>query len=148
LIEIPGPAGAGYALSLSYHSDTNPEEAGSWVGYGWDYQRLTFTCHPSLSPLQPECRSVEFSYLQRAVESRHCVSQRRPTSYADTADAFVLFAPSLNPHISELADMAHHSQSLQLSGGQPYVMRPVDTLTLTMYQSGTWSEDARCVAVP
>ena len=35
VIEIPGPDGAGYALSLSYHSGTSSEEEASWVGYGW-----------------------------------------------------------------------------------------------------------------
>jgi len=35
VLEIPGPDGAGYALSLSYHSGTTPEEEASWVGYGW-----------------------------------------------------------------------------------------------------------------
>lgn len=35
VLEIPGPHGSGYALSLSYHSGTSPEEEASWVGYGW-----------------------------------------------------------------------------------------------------------------
>lgn len=35
LLEIPGPDGSGYPLSLSYHSGTSPEEEASWVGYGW-----------------------------------------------------------------------------------------------------------------
>lgn len=35
LLEIPGPEGSGYPLSLSYHSGTSPEEEASWVGYGW-----------------------------------------------------------------------------------------------------------------
>lgn len=35
VLEIPGPDGSGYALSLSYHSGTSPEEEASWVGYGW-----------------------------------------------------------------------------------------------------------------
>ncbi len=35
LIQIPGPDGAGYALSLSYKSGTSPEDDASWVGYGW-----------------------------------------------------------------------------------------------------------------
>ncbi|MBN4081585.1 hypothetical protein JYU23_00485 [bacterium AH-315-C07] len=34
LIEIPGPNGSGYALSLSYHN-AGPEQEASWVGYGW-----------------------------------------------------------------------------------------------------------------
>lgn len=33
--EIPGAAGGGYALSLSYHSGASMEEEASWVGYGW-----------------------------------------------------------------------------------------------------------------
>jgi hypothetical protein len=35
LIEVPGPHGSGYPLSLSYHSGVTPEEEASWVGYGW-----------------------------------------------------------------------------------------------------------------
>lgn len=35
LIEVPGPHGSGYAMSLSYHSGASPEEEASWVGYGW-----------------------------------------------------------------------------------------------------------------
>ena len=35
VLEIPGPNGSGYAMSLSYHSGTTPEEESSWVGYGW-----------------------------------------------------------------------------------------------------------------
>ncbi|UII80109.1 DUF6531 domain-containing protein [Flagellimonas sp. CMM7] len=35
VIQIPGPDGGGYAMSLSYHSGTSPEEEASWVGHGW-----------------------------------------------------------------------------------------------------------------
>ena len=35
VMEIPGPNGGGYSLSLSYQSGTSPEEEASWVGYGW-----------------------------------------------------------------------------------------------------------------
>jgi hypothetical protein len=35
VLEIPGPDGGGYALSLSYHSGTSAEEESSWVGYGF-----------------------------------------------------------------------------------------------------------------
>lgn len=35
VIEIPGPDGSGYPLSLSYHAGTSPEQEASWVGYGW-----------------------------------------------------------------------------------------------------------------
>jgi hypothetical protein len=34
-INIPGPEGSGYALSLSYHSGGNAEDEASWVGHGW-----------------------------------------------------------------------------------------------------------------
>jgi hypothetical protein len=35
VIDIPGSNGGGYALSLSYHSNTAAEAEPSWVGYGW-----------------------------------------------------------------------------------------------------------------
>ena len=35
VIQIPGPDGGGYAMSLSYHSGTTSEEDASWVGHGW-----------------------------------------------------------------------------------------------------------------
>ncbi|SKC59328.1 hypothetical protein [Ohtaekwangia koreensis] len=35
LLEVPGPQGSSYPISLSYHSGTSPEEESSWVGYGW-----------------------------------------------------------------------------------------------------------------
>lgn len=35
VLQIPGPDGGGYAMSLSYHSGANSEEEASWVGYGW-----------------------------------------------------------------------------------------------------------------
>ena len=35
VLEVPGPQGSSYPLSLSYHSGASPEEEASWVGYGW-----------------------------------------------------------------------------------------------------------------
>lgn len=35
VVEIPGPEGSGYALSLSYHGGASAEEEASWVGHGW-----------------------------------------------------------------------------------------------------------------
>lgn len=35
VVQIPGANGGGYALSLSYHAGTSPDEEASWVGYGW-----------------------------------------------------------------------------------------------------------------
>lgn len=35
VLNIPGPDGGGYALSLSYHSGESGEEESSWVGKGW-----------------------------------------------------------------------------------------------------------------
>lgn len=36
VIEIPGPHGGGYAMSLSYNSGVLPEQEASWVGFGWN----------------------------------------------------------------------------------------------------------------
>lgn len=35
VVEIPGPDGAGYALSLAYHGGSSSEDEASWVGYGF-----------------------------------------------------------------------------------------------------------------
>ncbi len=35
VVEIPGPNGSGYAMSLSYHSGVSPDAPATWVGYGW-----------------------------------------------------------------------------------------------------------------
>lgn len=35
ILEIPGPDGGGYAMSLSYHSGSSSEDEASWVGFGW-----------------------------------------------------------------------------------------------------------------
>lgn len=35
VVNIPGPNGSGYAMSLSYHSGNNSESEASWVGHGW-----------------------------------------------------------------------------------------------------------------
>ncbi len=35
ILEVPGPNGGGYPVSLSYHSGSGPEEEASWVGFGW-----------------------------------------------------------------------------------------------------------------
>ncbi|MBN9400957.1 MAG: hypothetical protein J0I17_12330 ['Candidatus Kapabacteria' thiocyanatum] len=35
IVQVPGPNGSTYPLTLSYHSNTGVEEDASWVGYGW-----------------------------------------------------------------------------------------------------------------
>lgn len=35
IVNVPGPHGSGYPLSLSYHSGSNMDQEASWVGYGW-----------------------------------------------------------------------------------------------------------------
>jgi hypothetical protein len=35
VVNIPGPSGSGYAMSLSYHSGNTSETEASWVGHGW-----------------------------------------------------------------------------------------------------------------
>lgn len=36
VLNIPGPDGGGYAMSLNYHSGVSSEEEASWVGFGWN----------------------------------------------------------------------------------------------------------------
>lgn len=35
LLEVPGPHGSGYPISIAYHSGATLEEDASWVGFGW-----------------------------------------------------------------------------------------------------------------
>lgn len=35
IVQVPGPGGSTYPLTLSYHSNVGVEEDASWVGYGW-----------------------------------------------------------------------------------------------------------------
>lgn len=35
VLNVPGPDGGNYSMSLSYHSGSSSEEEASWVGYGW-----------------------------------------------------------------------------------------------------------------
>lgn len=35
ILEVPGPHGSGYPLSLAYNSGLSPEDEASWVGWGW-----------------------------------------------------------------------------------------------------------------
>ncbi len=35
VLNVPGPDGGDYAMSLSYHSGSSSEEEASWVGFGW-----------------------------------------------------------------------------------------------------------------
>jgi hypothetical protein len=36
LLEIPGPGGSSYPVTLGYRSGANAEDESSWVGYGWN----------------------------------------------------------------------------------------------------------------
>ncbi|HEX8656348.1 MAG TPA: hypothetical protein VF690_02370, partial [Hymenobacter sp.] len=36
LMEVPGPQGSSYPLTLAYRSGANAEDEASWVGYGWN----------------------------------------------------------------------------------------------------------------
>ncbi len=35
VLNVPGPDGGGYSMSLAYHAGASSEEEASWVGYGW-----------------------------------------------------------------------------------------------------------------
>jgi hypothetical protein len=36
LLEVPGPGGSSYPVTLAYHSGESAEDEASWVGYGWN----------------------------------------------------------------------------------------------------------------
>jgi hypothetical protein len=59
VVEIPGPDGAGYALSLAYHAGNSSEEEASWVGYG-------FTLNPG--SINRSTRGFPDDYHNTAIE--------------------------------------------------------------------------------
>jgi hypothetical protein len=60
VIEIPGPHGSGYALSLSYGSGVSVEQEASWVGFGWNLNPGSITRNLRGLPDDMNGEEVEF----------------------------------------------------------------------------------------
>ena len=45
VLEIPGPDGGGYALSLAYTGEVSSEQESSWVGLGWSPNPNSLLAH-------------------------------------------------------------------------------------------------------
>ncbi len=74
VLDIPGPDGGGYALSLSYLSNVNPEQESSWVGFGW-------TLNPG--SINRNTRGLPDDYNEETV---HNYNKARPNFSISAAD--------------------------------------------------------------
>ena len=107
VIQIPGPDGGGYAMSLSYHSGTSAEEESSWVGHGW-------TLNPGA--------------INKGVRGL-------PDEYNDTpVDIYNKTRPNWTMSGSEKLNLEFFSQSKeQESGAKPNYDKPVIGLGVSKY---------------
>lgn len=98
VLDIPGPDGGGYGLSLSYHNGANSEEESSWVGFGWslnpgalnrqnrgfpdDYNGVEITKYnktrPNISASYSSSVGLEFFSKKKAEENKIVTPEQAP----------------------------------------------------------------------
>ncbi len=79
VVVVPGPAGSGITVNLSYTSGVRPEDEASWVGYGWSLD---------LPVISREKRGLPDDYYDAPISFRHKVPDHtllliRPWAYLE-----------------------------------------------------------------
>ncbi len=99
IIEVPGPQGSSFPLSISYHSGQSPEADASWVGYGWTLNPGAIIRNTKGYP--DDYKETEITYIDKPRQNitvRDYWSARLEYSSEDLeqANASVQFTKSFN----------------------------------------------------